>query len=145
MRSKLTEVSIRLVYYALIYSHVIYCIPIWGNAYRCHLRPVLLAQKRAVRTITYSARYENTLPIFNRLKLLRIDYLYKYFSALLIHKFVHHDYAQGVFSIQLNHYHLRNPNTIVQYGSHSTLYLKLAENPALPGNIWQSIYIKSNF
>ena len=141
VRSKLTEVSIRLVYHALIYSHIIYCIPIWGNAYRCHLRPVLLAQKRAVRTMTYSARYENTLPIFNRLKLLRIDFLHKYFSSLMIHKFVHHNYIQGVFTTQQNDYNLRNPNVIVQYGSNSSLYLKcvIYSAPSIWNNLNQGL------
>ena len=116
--------SIRLIYFTLIYSHLIYCVPIWGNAYASHLRPIVLAQKRAVRTMTYSARYEHTLPIFNRLKLLRMDFLYKYFSSLLIHKFIHQNYVQSVFSIQNNQYNLRNRNNVVQLASHSTLYLK---------------------
>ena len=99
VRGKLTELSIRHIYFTLIYSHIIYYIAIWGNAYSCHLRPVVLAQKRAVRTITYSARYDHTLPIFNRLKLLRFDQLYKYVSSLLIHKSIHHSYIPGIFSL----------------------------------------------
>ena len=137
VRNKLTDVSIRMIYFALIYSQIIYCIPLWGNAYSCHLRPIVLAQKRAVRTMTYSARYEHTLPIFNRLNLLKFDLLYKYFSSLLIHKFMHQNYVQSIFSRRQNQYHGRNSNNVAQFRTNLTLCIKCVFYSA--PSIWNSL------
>ena len=116
---------------------MIYCIPIWGNTYAIHLRPIVLAQKRAVRTMTHSARYEHTLPIFNRLKLLKIDLVYKYFSTLLMHKFIHQNYVPEVFSVRHNQYRLRNPNNVEQQASNSTLFMKSVFYSA--PSVWNSL------
>ena len=78
----------RTIYMSLIYSHLIYCVPIWGNTWACHLRPVELAQKRAIRCISNATRYEHTHDLFISAKLLKFKYVYMYFASLMIYKFL---------------------------------------------------------
>ena len=43
--------TLRMIYYGLIYPHLLYGIPIWGNADDIHINPLFLLQKKAVRLI----------------------------------------------------------------------------------------------
>ena len=74
IRNKLTDTAKRTIYMSLIYSHIIYCLPIWGNTWATHVRPVELAQKRAIRTICNASRYEHTHELFIRCKLLKLKF-----------------------------------------------------------------------
>ena len=49
-----------MIYYSLIYPHLLYGIPIWGNADNIHLNPVLILQKKAVRIILNKHRNIHT-------------------------------------------------------------------------------------
>ena len=49
IRGSIDNNTLRMIYYSLIYPHLLYGIPIWGNADNIHINPLLLLQKRAVR------------------------------------------------------------------------------------------------
>ena len=107
VRKKLNDQSLITIYYSLIYSHVTYCISIWGGTWLCHLKPLISAQKRFVKLIFYSTRYDRSLPLFVEHKLLCLDYIYRYFSGLVIFKFLNLGYCTDVFSEAHNAYALR--------------------------------------
>ena len=80
------------IYYALIYSHLVYAIEIWGSACDTHLRKILTLQKRAVRIIDYKDQFPvipgplyPSAPLFVKLSLLRIKGIF----ILQILKFIH--------------------------------------------------------
>ena len=124
IRKKLTSDALRTIYMSLIYSHLIYCVSIWGSTWACHLRPVELAQKRAIRTMCNRARYDHTHELFVSLKLFKFKYVHMYFVSLLIFKFFHCNYVQSVFFRSHNPYDLRNVNNVNIPNSRSELYLK---------------------
>ena len=64
-------------YYAYIYPYLSYNTIIWGCAYPTHLQPLIIQQKRAVRTITNAGFRDHTDPLFKRLKLLKVLDIYK--------------------------------------------------------------------
>ena len=69
---------LKLLYYTLVYPHLIYCVIVWGRASASALRKLICVQKRAVRLITHSTRNQASSPIFLRqgiLKLLDISKL----------------------------------------------------------------------
>ena len=63
-RNKLSNQSLRTIYFSLAYSHIAYCIAIWGGTWAQHLKPVIVAQKRLLRTIAYAPRDHRSLPLF---------------------------------------------------------------------------------
>ena len=65
-----------MVYMSLIYSYINYCNIIWGSADECHLKPLLVLQKKALRLITNSYFRDASAPIFYHLKLLPIPEVY---------------------------------------------------------------------
>lgn len=54
-----------------------------------YLNPLVKLQKWAVRIIVGAKRRDSTAPIFEKLKLLRINEIYVYFVLLLMYKYHH--------------------------------------------------------
>ena len=70
-RNCLTKKSLLNLYYSYIYPYLIYCIEIWGISPQTHLNPLLLMQKKIIRTFT--SYHAHTAPIFRDLEILTID------------------------------------------------------------------------
>ena len=66
-----------MVYMSLIYSYINYCNIIWGSADECHLKPLIVLQKKALRIITNSNFRDASAPIFHDLKLLLIHEIFQ--------------------------------------------------------------------
>lgn len=64
------------LYYSLIYPHLLYGILAWGGSSDIHLQPLLLLQKKIIRTITSSNYLDHTDPLFHRTKILKIPDIY---------------------------------------------------------------------
>ena len=46
IRGYVDNSTLRMIYYGLIYPHLLYGVPIWGNADDIHINPLFLLQKR---------------------------------------------------------------------------------------------------
>ena len=77
VRNQLNLNALLTIYYSLIYSHLNYCILIWGSAGKTLIEPLLKLQKQFLRLVTYSDRNTHSNPLFLRLKLLKITDIYK--------------------------------------------------------------------
>ena len=75
-----------MIYMSLIYSYINYCNVIWGSAYECHLKPLIVLQKKAIRLINNSKFRDASAPIFCDLKLLPISKVYELNCLLFIYK-----------------------------------------------------------
>eukprot|EP00732_Lithocolla_globosa_P001166 Lithocolla_globosa_v1_NODE_538_length_3793_cov_198.788235.p1 type:complete len:860 gc:universal NODE_538_length_3793_cov_198.788235:2774-195(-) len=87
------------LYYSFIYSHLIYCIEVWGNCNTnaIYLKPLLILQKKLVRIMTFANYNTHASPIFSKLKIMNIYDIYKYRISLLAHKYV---YGKTMFTPQ---------------------------------------------
>ena len=74
------------IYMSLIHSYISYCNVIWGSAYECHLNPLIVLQKKAVRIIMNARNKEHSAPLFFQLKLLPISKVYHLNCLKLIFK-----------------------------------------------------------
>ena len=79
------------VYYAIIYSFLLYGIPLWGSASKNLLTPILVLQKKFVRLATFMDFFplipgplEHTPPLFYKLNLLNIFDIYKFQLGKLV-------------------------------------------------------------
>ena len=84
-------------YYAYIYPYLAYNIIIWGSTYPTHLQPLIIRQKRTIRTITGAGYRDHSNPLFQRLKLLKIQDIYHF--HLGVHMF-HAARARGEYPTQ---------------------------------------------
>ena len=77
---------LKSIYYALVYSHLVYGIHVWGSASATDLEKLLTLQKRAVRVMTGNSYYReygdpgplvSADPLFKQLDILKINDIFK--------------------------------------------------------------------
>lgn len=88
---------LKMLYYSLVHPHINYCLTTWGGAAASIIKPVLNLQKRIIRIITHSSFDSPSTPIFSKLNILRIDTLYKFNLAILMHK-IHNNQITGSYN-----------------------------------------------
>ena len=81
------SLTLKNLYYALIYPFLTYGIRVWGSTYQTTLQPLVVLQKKAVRIITNSSFQEHTSPIFKDLNFMKLCDLVSFQIALFIYKF----------------------------------------------------------
>ena len=84
VRHLLTLETLKYLYITLINPHLTYCNIIWGSTYKSQLRPLVISQKRIIRTITFNNRHAHTDPLFSSLKLMNL----KQINILCVSQFV---------------------------------------------------------
>ena len=67
-----------MIYYALAYPHLQYCISSWGGAAHSHMNTLLRKQKRLIRVMLGQPFDAPSKPLFRQLNLLDIDEIYRY-------------------------------------------------------------------
>jgi len=83
----LSEKALRLIYFSLVHSHIIYAIQVWSSCPMGQIEQIYKLQKRAVRTIC-NARYNaHTLPLFKKLNILPLPGLITFFRLQFMQKF----------------------------------------------------------
>ena len=68
--------QLKSLYYAPVYSRLIYGIVLWGTAYPSHLEPLYRMQKKIIRILTGSDVNSHTEPLFKYLNFLKLYYIY---------------------------------------------------------------------
>ena len=81
------------IYYALIYSHLVYAIEVWGSACDTHLTKLITLQNRAIRLITYKDDFpvipgplHPSSPLYLILELLKIKDVFILQTSKFIYK-----------------------------------------------------------
>jgi hypothetical protein len=69
------EKTRKTLYFAMIHSHIVYCMSIYSCANSTSLNKLRIKQKEAIRVICNAGYREHTAPLFNRLKILPVDQL----------------------------------------------------------------------
>ena len=84
-----TKKSLKMLYDAMIHSHLVYCINIYGCANPTALQKLKIKQKEAIRTIANVGYREHTSPLFKQFKILPIEKLIKFYNLKFMHNFAH--------------------------------------------------------
>ena len=77
---------LRMIYMSLIFSHINYCNLIWGSACPKSLEPLFRLQKKSIRLVNNSNYLDHTGPIFNSLKILTLNQVFKNNCLIFIYK-----------------------------------------------------------
>ena len=91
LRDLVPASSLITLYYSFIYPYLSYCNIIWGGTYQCHLNPLLILQKRAIRIIHHANYLDHTDELFFNSKILKINDIHKYAVALHMFKLENFD------------------------------------------------------
>ena len=74
------------IYYSLVYPYLTYCGVVWGFAGTSHTKRLTILQKRIIRIITKQDPWAHTEALFSRTKILRVEDIHKYLTAIYIYK-----------------------------------------------------------
>ena len=77
LRNYVDTITLKTLYYALIYSYLQYCVPTWGLASTAALDPLVRINKRIIRIITNSPFLSHTNPLFQKLNFLKLKDIVK--------------------------------------------------------------------
>ena len=115
------------LYYFFAYPYFIYCIHVWGKTFSVHLDKVVKIQKKIIRIVTGSQFQAHTAPLFIEYRLLPLDKIYTYMSAIFMFKYhsselplvFQHSYTLNIdvhpySTRQSLHYHVPLCNTEVR-------------------------------
>ena len=86
----LSQNALKSLYYALIHSHLIYGIQIWGGAANKYVNEIVLLQKKAIRIICNTKYNSHTEPLFKNQKILPFHNLFSFFKLLFMYDYVNH-------------------------------------------------------
>ena len=90
IRHYLPETALLKIYYALINSHLLYGLIIWGSTFPTYLQKLITLQNKAVKFICAAKFCDNSSPYYKRLKILKLKDLYK----LEVGKFIHSNFKK---------------------------------------------------
>ena len=76
----------KTIYCSLILSHLQYCTLLLENSYCTNLNKLRIRQKKAIRIITNSHYIAHTDHLFSKLKLVKLNDLYKHQLGIFMHK-----------------------------------------------------------
>lgn len=79
--------TLRLIYFALIYSHINYCNLVWGNTYKKYLEPIHKIQKRFVRLVFGKTKMEHAAPLMAQLGILNVFDVHKLNTMIFMYSF----------------------------------------------------------
>jgi hypothetical protein len=113
----LTSKALKILYYALVHSHLLYCLPIYSSTRKKNLDSLYILQKKCIRTISNAKYNSHTQPLFSALNILPLPDLITQQILLIMHS-IDKDYCRVTFdgsflinSASASHdYALRNAN-----------------------------------
>ena len=83
---KLNSSSLLLLYYSLIHSHILFGLPLWGNANQSYLNRLQRLQNKALRIIADSKLKMSTSSKYYKLGILKLLVFYTLEIAKLKHQ-----------------------------------------------------------
>ncbi len=85
--------------YSMIFSHIIYCLPIWSLASVTSLKPLQSLYKRTVKILDKKPSIFHHCPILQKYRLLSWENMVKYSNLCLVYKIIH-----GLSSLPLHQF-----------------------------------------
>ena len=70
--------TLKILYYSMFYSFVSYGITVWGLTHKSYLDPIIIAQKKILRVMTFSEINAHTAPLFSQLGILKVHDVHQF-------------------------------------------------------------------
>ena len=80
------------LYRSLVHVYLIYALPVWTTTFPTYSIKLKRLQNKAIRIITNTSPKDRIFPHYCRLQILKLDDLYKFEGAKLMHQFTHKKY-----------------------------------------------------
>ena len=96
--------SLSFLHTSLIEPHLIYCVEVWGIAYKSNLHPLHVRQNRVIRLVCKTGYLEHTVELLRSLYVLPFYDLIRYKIAIFMYKIYHETLPMTALMLfMLNH------------------------------------------
>ena len=75
----------RVLYFSFVFSYIYYCAEVYGNATKANLKPLQIAQNRALRALQYKNKYYPVNEMHRNYNVLKIQDIVQYKQSKIIH------------------------------------------------------------
>lgn len=89
----------KLIYNALVESHITYGITLWGHTHKKHLKPIITQQKKAIRLIENAAYNEHTNPLFINNKIIKLPEIIELHILKFMHRIINKIAPQQILTL----------------------------------------------
>jgi hypothetical protein len=89
IKNFINQKSLKMLYYSMVHSHIVYCINVYGCANVTTLNKLKIKQKEAIRIISNAGYRDHTNPLFKLHKILPLDQLIKFSNVKFMHSYSH--------------------------------------------------------
>ena len=90
IHTKINNELLKTLYFAFVYSHLLYGIEIYGNTYHAYLSKLKILNNKILRIVQKRPKRTHTTDLYKFYETLPLPLLDSYQILLLLHKFVHH-------------------------------------------------------
>ena len=90
LQNVITQKTLIMLYYSVIYSRVQYGIALWRTAAKARLQEINVRLNNIVRSITRSGKYVPVTPLYKHLNILKLDDIYRLELAKIMYQLRHH-------------------------------------------------------
>ena len=78
--------TLTLLYNAIIFPYLNYCVEVWGNTYETNLYSLFIKQKKAIHIVCHAKYLDHTSWLFHKLKLLKSSDIVHFNACIFIYK-----------------------------------------------------------
>ncbi len=89
IKNFITQRSLKMLYYYIVHSHIVYCINVYGCGNVTTLNRLKIKQKEAIRIISNAGYRDHTNPLFKLHKILPLEQLIKFSNVKFMHNYSH--------------------------------------------------------
>jgi hypothetical protein len=119
--------SMKMLYFAMVHSHLVYCINIYGCANKTTLNKLFLKEKEAICIMSNVGYRDHTSPLFLNHKILQLEKLIKMSNLKFMHCFVQNRLPFSFNEMRITN---RNRNPVLQLrNADDFLYLPIDLRP----------------
>ena len=90
LRNLVNLSTLKSVYYSMVYTHLQYCIAVWGHACKIAVNPLEKMHKKIAKIMVKASFTDPSLPTFHKLNILKLADIYKLEIAKLTHRVKQH-------------------------------------------------------
>jgi hypothetical protein len=113
IKNFVTPAAMKMLYFAMVHSHIVYCLNVFSCANVTTLKPLKLKQKEAIRIICNAGYRDHTGPLFKRLGILPFDELVTYSQLKFMHSFYHKKLPDSFNEMWVSN-RIRNPDIVLR-------------------------------
>ena len=95
----LSNANMRILYYSLVHPYLLYGIILWGSAYKKYTHKLYVLQKKALRVMYNTTYNAQSMPLFEKSGILRIQDMYNLQLGVLMYKFTREELSRSLMSL----------------------------------------------